>query len=66
LSTQIEVSSGILTGRFSTRNCNGFEKVKRLSDCINISSCHLIVYGDSPGDFALIDIANEIHYRDFI
>lgn len=54
--------SGRLTGRFSTPNCNGEEKLRRLRRaCPDLDSCHLIAYGDRPdsGDAALRAAADE-------
>ncbi|MBQ7662966.1 MAG: HAD-IB family hydrolase [Prevotella sp.] len=61
LGTEIEVSEqGTLTGRLSTKNCYGAEKVRRfLEECPYRSSYKLTVYGDSRGDRELMSLADE-------
>ena len=61
LATQVEVSEdGCLTGRFSSPNCFGQEKVNRLlAEEPDRSSYHLTVYGDSRGDRELMALADE-------
>lgn len=65
LATQIEINGrGVLTGKFSSPNCNGEEKVNRLLQKFpNIKAYHLTVYGDTDGDKALISIADKAFYR---
>lgn len=66
LATQIEVQDGKLTGRFSTKNCYGAEKVKRfLASYPQRDSYFLIAYGDSRGDQELLQLADEAHYKSF-
>lgn len=67
LATQIEIQDGKLTGRFSTKNCYGAEKVNRLSAAFpDRSQYYLIAYGDSRGDKELLNSADEQHYKPFI
>lgn len=64
--TMVEECDGVLTGRFLTKNCYGEEKVKRLLQLYpERSSYSLVAYGDSQGDFALLDFADESHYKPF-
>ncbi len=64
IGTQVEVKDGLLTGRFSSANCYGEEKVRRLLEVFpNRSHYRLIAYGDSGGDKALLDFADESHYK---
>lgn len=60
LGTECNVDErGIITGKFSTPNCFGPEKVRRLAAAIrNLSSYHITVYGDSAGDAQLFSIAD--------
>lgn len=60
LGTEAEVSAdGRLTGRFSTPNCYGEEKVRRLLQCEpNREEYVLYAYGDSHGDDALLAAAD--------
>lgn len=52
-------SQGLVTGRFSSPNCHGQEKVNRLLAVEpDRRSYHLTVYGDSSGDDALLSIAD--------
>ena len=64
--TMIGVSEGRLTGRFATKNCYGGEKVKRLLQLYPERTQYwLTAYGDSRGDFELLDFANEAYYKPF-
>lgn len=67
ISTQIEVNgSGLITGKFKTLNCTGREKVNRFIEQFpNRVNYRLIVYGDTEGDKALMDLADESHFRYF-
>ncbi len=66
IATQIEISNGILSGEFSSKNCRGQEKVERLQAVIpEIKKCELYVYGDSDGDKELLEIATKPFYRNF-
>lgn len=60
LATEAEVdSAGRLTGRFSTPNCYGQEKVHRFLDHFpNRDSYTLWAYGDSSGDEPLLSISD--------
>lgn len=64
---EIENEGGYrLSGRFSTPNCKGKEKVRRLLELFpDRESYHLIAYGDSRGDRELMDFADEAHYKPF-
>ena len=61
--TQTETDSeGILTGRFSSPNCHGSEKVRRLIEEMGkLGSYTLTVFGDQPkgGDSGLFGVADE-------
>ncbi len=67
IGTQLEISQdNRLTGRFSTPNCYGQEKVNRLLQLYpDRSSYRLIAYGDSRGDKELLSFADEAHYKPF-
>lgn len=66
LGTQAETDGGCLTGRFSSPNCYGKEKVNRLmAACPDRSSYRLVAYGDSRGDRELLAAADEAHYKPF-
>lgn len=61
--TQTETDSdGFLTGRFSTPNCHGSEKVRRLiKEMGKLGSYTLTVFGDQPkgGDSGLFGVADQ-------
>lgn len=65
--TQVEVSQGKLTGRFSTPNCYGPEKVRRISEALagERGKYYVVAFGDSRGDKEMISYADEGHYRPF-
>lgn len=66
LGTGAEVRDGVLTGRFSTPNCHGEEKVRRIKELLPARrTYHLTAYGDSSGDRAMLDFADEGYYRKF-
>ena len=60
IGTEAEIADGRLTGRFSTPNCYGKEKVNRLREAYpDRSSYRLIAYGDSRGDREMLQFADE-------
>ena len=65
--TQLEVVDGLLTGRFSTRNCYGVEKVNRVKQFLTAprSQYYIIAFGDSRGDNEMLNYADEAHYQPF-
>ncbi|MCL2312046.1 MAG: haloacid dehalogenase-like hydrolase [Firmicutes bacterium] len=65
ISTEIEINDhNVLTGKFSTFNCYGKEKVNRLlKDYPDRENYYLIAFGDSEGDRELFNFANEKYYR---
>lgn len=66
ITTEMEVKDNRLTGRFSTPNCNGREKVNRIKQYLNIDQYTLIyAYGDTRGDKAMLEIANKPLFRHF-
>ena len=61
LATKMEVDKdGVLTGRFSTANCYGAEKVRRLMEVEpDRENYYLCAYGDSRGDKELLEFADK-------
>ena len=66
IATRLETHNGTLTGRFSTRNCYGAEKVSRIRERYDLTNFNAIyVYGDSRGDTEMLGIASKSFYRHF-
>lgn len=66
IATRLEVKNGRLTGKFSTKNCYGVEKVNRIKSRYDLSKFPVIyAYGDSPGDKEMLGIATERYYKRF-
>lgn len=64
--TRIEVKEGNLTGRFLSANCRGKEKVRRILVLHpDRKSYFLTAFGDSSGDIAMLDFADEGFYKPF-
>lgn len=69
--TRVEADTdGCLTGRFSTPNCYGAEKVRRVVQLMpdldrHRSEYSVIAYGDSRGDREMLDFADEAHFKPF-
>lgn len=64
--TELEVKNGKLTGRFSTPNCNGKEKVRRINEKYDLSSYDEIhVFGNSKGDFPMLELGTHKYYKFF-
>lgn len=64
IGTEIEIDDkGLLTGKFSTPNCKGEEKVVRLKErVVDLSECEIFAYGDSSGDLRILEIADHPNY----
>lgn len=66
IATIPECVEGRLTGRLASSNCYGEEKVRRFIQCEPLREEYgLLVYGDSAGDKALMEIADKSYYRVF-
>jgi phosphatidylglycerophosphatase C len=64
IATKLEVRDGRVTGRFLTNNCSGKEKVRRIEERYDLKSFDRIyAYGDTPGDKAMLELADEKYYR---
>ncbi|MCF0244863.1 MAG: haloacid dehalogenase-like hydrolase [Bacteroidaceae bacterium] len=63
ISTILDVYQGQMSGRFKSPYCDGVQKVNRLlAQYPNKKEYTLTVYGNSKGDIALLDLADEGHY----
>lgn len=66
ISTELEVKDGKLTGKFSTPNCNGKEKVRRIKEKYNLSEYDEIhVFGNSKGDLPMLELGTHKYYKFF-
>ena len=66
ISTELEVIDGKLTGKFSTPNCNGKEKVRRIKEKYNLKEFDEIhVFGNSKGDLPMLELATHKYYKFF-
>ncbi len=66
IATQLEYKKGKLTGRFSTKNCYGIEKVNRINAQFDLAKFEEIyAYGDSAGDKEMLAISTQPHYKLF-
>lgn len=66
IGTQIEVENGLVTGRFSTPNCYGAEKVRRIQALLPYREQYkLIAHGDSRGDKKMLNYADQRYFRPF-
>ena len=64
--TKIDVRQFHVTGKFLTKNCYGREKVKRIDRAFPHRKTYtLVAYGDSAGDKAMLEYADERHYKPF-
>ncbi len=60
LSTQLEFKDGLFSGRFSTINCHGKEKARRIKEHLNVNDYETIyAYGDSSGDNDMLMLAHK-------
>jgi phosphatidylglycerophosphatase C len=66
MATEMEVSGGTYTGRLSTPNCKGEEKVRRIkAEWPDLSGMEVHAYGDTPGDRPMLGLAGLPHYKPF-
>ncbi|WMJ71919.1 HAD-IB family hydrolase [Cytophagaceae bacterium ABcell3] len=66
ISTCLEVKNGKLTGKFSSNNCYGEEKVTRVKQHYKIEDySNIYAYGDSKGDLPMLDLAHHRFFKPF-
>jgi len=66
IATKLESIDNKLTGKFTTKNCYGIEKVKRVKEAYDLKLYdYIYAYGDSSGDKELLAIADESFYKPF-
>lgn len=62
IGTQLEVIDVLVTGKLATRNCYGIEKINRIKRYLsenNIIVDYSYGYGNSKGDYELLNFVNE-------
>ncbi len=66
LSTEAEVKENKITGKLSSANCYGIEKVNRIKAILQIEDYTTIYgYGDSRGDKEMLTLCQYPHYKYF-
>lgn len=66
ISTNLEVKEGVLTGHIDGQNCRCAQKVVRLTaEYGSLSDYYLRAWGDTRGDYEMLAIAQEPHWRHF-
>jgi|APSaa5957512535_1039671.scaffolds.fasta_scaffold51479_2 phosphatidylglycerophosphatase C len=66
ISTKLEMAEGVVTGKFSTKNCYGVEKKHRIKEVYNLDDYdYIYAYGDSQGDLEMLGIADKARYKPF-
>ena len=66
ISTELEICDNKLTGKFSTKNCNGIEKANRIRERIQLEKYkEILVFGNSKGDFDMMKLATKKFYNYF-
>ena len=66
IATGLEIKDSKLTGKFSTKNCYGKEKLRRVQKKYDLSDFdEIYAYGDSSGDKNLLEVANHSFYKPF-
>lgn len=66
IATEMEVSEGRYTGRLSTPNCKGEEKVRRIrAQWPDLPGREVYAYGDTPSDRPMLGLAGLPQYKPF-
>ncbi len=66
LATEAEFKDEVFTGRLITPNCNGDEKLNRIKNELQGRKYDkIIAFGDTAGDQAMLNWADESHFRFF-
>jgi len=66
IATELEIVNSKVTGKFSTKNCFGEEKVNRIIKKYDLNKFdYIYAYGNSRGDKEMLSIANERFYKNF-
>lgn len=63
IGTQLEIIDGKVTGKFSSKNCYGVEKVERIKQQYDLLEYQTVyAYGDSSGDKEMLAIADTAYF----
>lgn len=66
VASKLEVKDQKLTGKISGKNCHGAEKVVRICKSYNLSDFNVVAaYGDSKGDWPMLQLAQKAYYKPF-
>ena len=66
IGTKLEARGQVLTGLYSGGNCHGREKVNRIKERYDLDAYNdIYAYGDSAGDFHMLQLANHSFYKPF-
>ena len=66
IATELGSHDGIFTGRLSTPNCKGAEKVRRIRALLGDTRLlDIHAYGDTPSDRPMLELARVPHYKPF-
>ncbi|HRG10115.1 MAG TPA: HAD-IB family hydrolase, partial [Cyclobacteriaceae bacterium] len=66
IATRLEAKENKITGNYSGNNCYGLEKVRRIKEKFNLLEFKAIIaYGDSRGDWEMLELANHKNYKPF-
>jgi len=64
ISTKLEIKNCRITGKLSTPNCYGIQKVIRINERFNLNEYDTIyAYGDSRGDKEMLNLADVKFYK---
>lgn len=66
LATKLEMVDNRLTGRIKGKNCNGKNKVLLINQTFELSKIEVLAaYGDTTGDFDMLELAKEKFFKPF-
>jgi len=66
IATKLEIKDNKITGRLDSKNCFGGEKVRRIIGKYRLSDYdYIYAYGDSRGDYEMLQISSEKSYKPF-
>lgn len=66
IATQLEIKSGLVTGKIAGKNCHGTEKVSRIKNEYSLADyTEIAAYGDTKGDLPMLALAQHPVYKPF-